>query len=81
MFLGYSTKSKAYRCYNLRLRKIIESANVKIDERFQIQERTFYYDSDNEVNQVSTCQNQNHKQEQFFEFDNVIQVCNVPNFN
>lgn len=32
IFLGYSTRSKAYNCYNKRLYKIIESANVKIDE-------------------------------------------------
>jgi len=32
IFLGYSIKSKAYKCYNKRLRKIVESADVKIDE-------------------------------------------------
>jgi len=32
IFIGYSTKSKVYKCYNKRLKKIIESANVKIDE-------------------------------------------------
>ena len=32
IFLGYSIKSKAYKCYNKRLRKIVESAYVKIDE-------------------------------------------------
>ena len=32
IFLGYSTRSKAYKCYNNRLRKIVESINVKIDE-------------------------------------------------
>lgn len=42
IFLGYSTKSKAYRCFNLRLKKIIESAHVKIDEKFMVQER--YHD-------------------------------------
>lgn len=32
IFLGYSSKSKAYSCYNKRLHKIVESSNVKIDE-------------------------------------------------
>ena len=31
-FLGYSCKSKAYRCLNLSTHKIIESAHVKFDE-------------------------------------------------
>jgi hypothetical protein len=32
IFLGYSSRSKAYRCYNKRLQKIVESINVRIDE-------------------------------------------------
>lgn len=32
IFLGYSTNSKAYKCFNKTLRKIVESANVKVDE-------------------------------------------------
>ena len=32
IFVGYSWKSKAYRCYNLILNKIVESINVKFDE-------------------------------------------------
>jgi hypothetical protein len=32
IFLGYSSRSKAYGCYNKALGKIIESANVKVDE-------------------------------------------------
>jgi hypothetical protein len=32
IFLGYSSRSKAYRCYNKRLQNIVESINVKIDE-------------------------------------------------
>jgi hypothetical protein len=32
IFLGYSSKKKAYKCYNIRLHKIVESANVKIDD-------------------------------------------------
>ena len=32
IFLGYSCKSKAYRCLNLSTHKIIESVHVKVDE-------------------------------------------------
>jgi hypothetical protein len=32
IFLGYSSNKKAYRCYNLRLHKIVESENVKVDD-------------------------------------------------
>ena len=32
IFLGYSYKSKAYKCLNFSTHKIIESAHVRIDE-------------------------------------------------
>jgi hypothetical protein len=32
ILVGYSNKSKTYNCCNLRLNKIVESINVKIDE-------------------------------------------------
>ena len=32
ILVGYSCKRKAYKCYNLRLNKIVESINVKVDE-------------------------------------------------
>ena len=32
IFLGYTNKSKAYKCLNLSTHKVIESAHVKIDE-------------------------------------------------
>ena len=32
IFLGYASNKKAYRCYNLRLQKNVESADVKIDD-------------------------------------------------
>lgn len=32
ILLGYSTKSKAYRCYNKRLNKIVECTNVRVDK-------------------------------------------------
>jgi hypothetical protein len=33
IFLGYCTKSKAYQCYKKRLNKIVESTNVRVDEK------------------------------------------------
>ena len=32
IFVGYSSKRKVYKCYNLRLGKVVETINVKIDE-------------------------------------------------
>ena len=49
MFLGCSLKRKAYRCYNQRTKTIIESANVRIDEKFKIQERIVNYNSDDDI--------------------------------
>ena len=35
ILLGYSSKSKAYKCFNLRLNNIVESINVKINDNPQ----------------------------------------------
>ena len=32
ILLGYYSKSKAYKCYNHRLNKVVESINVRIDD-------------------------------------------------
>ena len=32
IFIGYSSTKKAYRCYNIRSHKIIESASVIVDD-------------------------------------------------
>ena len=32
IFLGYSSRSRAYKCYNKRLHNIVESIDVVIDE-------------------------------------------------
>ena len=48
MFLGYSLKIKAYRCYNQRTKTIMESANVRVDEKFRIQERIVDYNLDDD---------------------------------
>ena len=57
IFLGYSYRSKAYKCLNLSTHKIIESAHVRIDEFAKKSEeeskkepgdyrRIFYYEPD-----------------------------------
>ena len=48
MFLGYSLKSKAFRCFNYRTKTIVECANVRIDEKFGTKERIMEYNSDEE---------------------------------
>ena len=52
--------------------KIVENAIVRIDGRFQVQERIFEYGSDYDSNQASTSErpviNQNTKQRQFFDW-------------
>ena len=32
VFVSYSSTKKAYKCYNVRLKKVVESINVTIDE-------------------------------------------------
>ena len=32
IFLGYSTRSKTYKCLNTNTKKVVESANVNFDE-------------------------------------------------
>lgn len=38
IFLGYSTRSKAYKCLNTNTNKVVESANVKFDEYIEVHE-------------------------------------------
>ena len=38
IFLGYSTRSKAYKCLNTNTKKVVESANVKFDEYTEVYE-------------------------------------------
>jgi hypothetical protein len=50
IFLGYSTINKAYRCYKKMLKKIFESASVKVEEEphkhsILIKEYEFYESS------------------------------------
>ena len=37
IILGYSLKRNTYKCYNLRTKTIMKSANVRVDEKFRIQ--------------------------------------------
>ena len=38
IFLGYSTRSKAYKCLNTNINKVVESANVNFDEFTKVHE-------------------------------------------
>ena len=38
IFLGYSTRSKAYKCLNANTKKVVESANVNFDEHVEVQD-------------------------------------------
>jgi hypothetical protein len=52
IFIGYSPNKKDYRCYNLRLHKMVESANVKIDDlklRQVIPQNISTYDNKSDV--------------------------------
>ena len=49
MLLGYSLKRKASRCYNQKTKTIMNSVNVRIDEKFKIEERIVYYNLDDDV--------------------------------
>lgn len=56
VFFGYSTHSKAYKCYNKRLRKIVESVDVKFDENYPIYEDNL---GENQNNPVAPVQSNN----------------------
>ena len=38
IFLGYSTRSKAYKCLNANTNKVVVSANVNFDENAEVQD-------------------------------------------
>lgn len=65
MFLGYSLKSKSYIYFNPRTKTTVESANVRVDENFGIQERILDYDSDEETKLKANQENV----ELFYEID------------
>ena len=70
MFLGYSLKSKAYKCFNYRTKTIVECANVRIDEKFGTKEKMMDYNS-NEDNDYSTINNRNN--DLFLKINNDLQ--------
>ena len=37
IFLGYSTRNKAYKCLNTNTNNVVESANVNFDEHAKVQ--------------------------------------------
>ena len=39
ILVGYSSTSKSYKCYNLRLNKVVESINVTIDETIRLESK------------------------------------------
>jgi hypothetical protein len=39
ILVGYSTIRKAYKCYNLRLNKVVESINITIDETDRLESK------------------------------------------
>jgi hypothetical protein len=48
IFLGHSSNKKAYICYNLRMHKIMESANVKVDD---LSSRRIKYQDNSQVDE------------------------------
>ena len=57
IFLGYSTKSKGYKCFNKKLRKIVESTDVKVDEH-----GVYTFDDDSNIEDVEIDESQMQKQ-------------------
>ena len=70
MFLVYSLKCKAYRCYNQRTNTIVEYANVKVEKNIRVKERMLDYNSDEEE-EYSKLVRENIKV--FFETNNDLQ--------
>ena len=48
MFLSYSFKRKYYRCFNYRIKTIVECTNVRIDEKFGTKKKIIDYNLDGE---------------------------------
>jgi len=48
IFLGYSNQSQAYQCFNKRLKRIVESANVKVDESKERPSKSCGYELDDQ---------------------------------
>ena len=73
IFLGYSTRSKAYKCLNVNTNKVVESTNVKFYELAEVQNvectkkieeyKTFVYFYEGMPNEGEVA-NQNDNQQQ-----------------
>ena len=74
IFLGYSSTKKAYRCYNLRSNKIIESTNVIVYDtkprRIQIQRSVDDEEMDDKGNEGSTQKEEKVEEEESHENEN-----------
>ena len=66
IFLGYSLKRKASRCFNYRIKPIVECTNVKVDENFGTKEKIMDYNSDGDDYSRMT----NRSNELFFKINN-----------
>jgi len=66
ILLGYSPQSKGYKCYNKRLRKIVESIDVVVDEEGNIsrQVKSEYFEDDEDYPSTS---NQTNDEEETYE--------------
>jgi hypothetical protein len=55
IFLGYASNKKTYRCYNIILHKIVESADVKVDDLnvIRIKNQETILDSEDEDDEES----------------------------
>ena len=65
MFLGYSSSEKEYKCYNKRLRIIVESIYVKIDEE---QPQKTEVQEEKESNHTSCVEEEFNENEEEHEF-------------
>jgi predicted GNAT family acetyltransferase len=67
IFLSYSSRRKAYQCYNKTLRKIVESVNVKVDEarhekvKAHVQTEESSHKEEGEENEEEQIEHQNTK--------------------
>ena len=66
IFVGFSSKRKASKCYNLRLGKVVETINVKIDESILSPNRQEDFDEQDEgevIQEEEEEENQEEKQQ------------------
>ena len=64
IFVGYSSKRKAYKFYNLRLGKVVETINVKIDESISSPDREEGFDEPDEAEIIQEEEEEEENQEE-----------------